>query len=283
MPEIQKENFSTENQVRSTLKTKRLRIAVHIHQFAELIYILEGETSVKHNGISEIARAGDVVAVLPYQEHGFYTDDDKKIKYWMILFSESFMSDIVYHETASVKFKNMVFKPSPELKALIEAKMFDTGEQITEPDFERSLDLKSLIYTTFSEYLRKRSSDQPQETAPQDQIVSSDPVIKAVNYLRINFRSDVSIEDCAREIGYSSSHISHCLQKKFHMTFLQLRNNLRISYASYLLRFKRRMSIYMIALECGFNCELSFKRVFKQLNGVTPQQYRKEHAFYKLK
>ena len=282
MPEIQKDNFSTENQVRSTLKTKRLRVAVHIHQFAELVYIIDGETTVWHHGTRELAKAGDVVAVLPYQEHGFYTDDNKKIKYWMTLFSEDLMSDIIYHENTSFEYKNMVFKPSPELKALIEAKMFDTSDQIIEPSFEMSLDLKSLIYTTFSEFLRKGSQELREVSASQDQILSSDPVTKTINYLRVNFRNDISIDDCAKEIGYSASHISHCLQKNFHRTFLQLRNDIRISYAKHLLRFKR-MSIYMVALECGFNCELTFKRVFKQLNGLTPQQFRKKHVISKLK
>ena len=88
MPEIQKDNFSTENQVKATIKEKRLRIAVHIHQFAELVYIIEGETTVRHDRIQETAKAGDVVAILPYQQHGFFTEDNKKVKYWMLLFSD---------------------------------------------------------------------------------------------------------------------------------------------------------------------------------------------------
>jgi len=278
MPEIQKNNFSTESQVRSTLKNKKLRVALHIHQFAELAYVIDGEVTVKHNRIKEIARAGDVIAVLPYQEHGYYVEDNKTVKYWMALLSEDFMSDIIYHETASFEYKSLVFKPSPELKALIEAKMFNTDNQIIEPDFEMTLDLKALIYATFSEYLRKKPSDFEKESPKQNQIVSSDPVTKAINYLRINFRSDIKIEDCAKEIGYSSSHISHCLKKNFHMTFLQLRNDMRISYAKNLLKFKR-MSIYMVALECGFNCELTFNRVFKQITNLTPQQFKKKFSY----
>lgn len=277
MPEIQKDNFSTESQVRSTLKEKRLRVGLHIHQFAELAYIIDGEVTVKHNRIKEIARAGDVIAVLPYQEHGYFVEDNKTVKYWMTLINENLMSDIIYHESTSFEYESLVFKPSPELRALIEAKMFDTGDQIIEPDFEMTLDLKALIYATFSEYLRKRHSDFEQKSPKQNQIVSSDPVTKAVNYLRINFRSDIKIEDCAKEIGYSSSYISHCLKKNFHMTFLQLRNDMRISYAKHLLKYKR-MSIYMVALECGFNCELTFKRVFKQFTKLTPQQYKKRYG-----
>ncbi|MBQ7333161.1 MAG: helix-turn-helix transcriptional regulator [Clostridia bacterium] len=282
MPEIQKDNFSTENRARSSLKTKRLLVGVHIHQFAELAYIIDGEvTVIRNNKIKEIARAGDVVAILPYQEHGYFVEENKKIKYWMALFSESLMSDIAYHESSSLEYKSLVFKPSAELKALIEAKMFDTGDKIIEPDFETTLSMKSLIYATFSEYFKKRPSDTQKEAVSQNQIASSDPVIKAISYLRANFRDEVSIEDCAKKIGYSASHISHCLKKNFHMTFLQLRNDIRVNYAKHLLRFKR-MSIYEVALECGFTNEQTFKRVFKQRTKLTPHQFKKNN-FHKRK
>ena len=275
MPEVQKENFSNDTRVRSTVKNKRLLVAVHIHQFAELAYIMEGEVEVKHNKIKEVARAGDVIAVLPYREHGYYVGQNEKVKYWMALFSENLISDIIYHESTSLDYNNLVFTPSPELKALIEAKMFDTNDKIIEPDFERTLSLKSLIYTIFSEALKHSPSKKEADT--QNQTVSSDPVTKTISYLRANFTGDVSIEDCAKSIGYSSSHISHCLKKAFNMSFLSLRNDIRVNYAKHLLRFSR-MSPNEIGFECGFNSEETFKRVFKQLTKLTPQQFRKNRV-----
>ncbi|MBQ3015175.1 MAG: helix-turn-helix transcriptional regulator [Clostridia bacterium] len=276
MPEIQKFNFSTENKVRSALKTEIINVGIHIHQFAEILYIIDGELTVKHDGIQETARSGDIIAIMPYQEHGLYSNENCKVQLWITLFSEDFMTDIIYHENASLGYKNVVFKTSPELKSLIEAKMFDTGDQIIEPDFELIINLKSLIYTTFLEYFKNIPPISQSEAALQNKIVSSDPVTKTVKYLRINFRNDISIEDCAKEIGYSASHISHCLQKNFHMTFLQLRDNMRINYAKYLLKFKR-ISVYMVGIECGFNCESTFERVFKKYTRMTTRQYRKRY------
>lgn len=279
MPEIQKDNFSTENQVKSVIKEKKLRIAVHIHQFAELVYIIEGETTVRHNRIQETAKAGDVVAILPYHQHGFFTEDNKKVKYWMLLFSDFFMSDIVHNKNVNLEYGSLVFKASDELRAFIESRMFNTNEEAIEPDFEKTLNLKALIYAAFSEYF-KSSRNMQKVLSPSNQISSSDPVTKTVQYLQINFRRDVSIEDCAKKIGYCSSHISHCLQKHFHTTFLKLRNNLRVSYAKHLIRFSK-MSTQMIGAECGFNSELTFNKIFKQSTKLTPKQYRK--AFMNLK
>ena len=48
MPLIQDFNFSNKNLVRATFKNNDYKMAVHIHQFAEIVYILEGETEVRH-------------------------------------------------------------------------------------------------------------------------------------------------------------------------------------------------------------------------------------------
>lgn len=274
MLNIQIENFGDENLVRATFNNKRLLLAVHIHQFAELVYVMEGELTVKHNKLEEVARAGDLVVIMPYQEHGFYTEKNKKVKYWMVLFSDALMADIVYRESTYFDYKELVLKPSDTLRELIDLKMFDTGAQVIKADFERTLDLKSLMYTTFSEYFQKKPSNSQKNSASHNQALASDPIIKTINYLRINFRRDVGINDCAKEIGYSASHISHSLKRQFNISFTELLHTIRINYSKHLFIHKR-MSIYMVAIECGFNRESTFKTVFKKLTNETPLQYVK--------
>ena len=270
---VQANNFSTDDRVRAIVRKRTLKVKSHIHQFAEFVYVMEGEIIVKHNAIDEIARAGDIVVIPPFQEHGFHTEKNVKPKHWMILFSDTFIQDIVLHENTCFELKNMVFTPSNELKTFIESRMFETEDKIIEPDFEDKLNLKSLIYAVFSEHFKNNHQVSHSRILPEDQIITSDLVETVIKYMRLNFRKDVSIEDCSKEIGYSVSHISHNLPKHLHCTFLQLRNILRISYARELLRFSR-ISIHMVGFECGFNSEKTFERVFKQLTGLTPKQFR---------
>ena len=281
MPAIQENNFSTTHQVRATFKNNDYKMAVHIHQFAEIVYILEGETEVRQKGRREIARPGDLVVIYPYQPHGFYTENDRCVKFWMLLFSDSFIADIIRQENAYLGYEKTVFTPSPELKAFVGSKMFDTKENLVELDTAQTLDLKALLYPILSEFLAKKQHPIQLNDALKNKGISSDPVTRAVNYLRVNFGQDVQIKDCAKAIGYSNSYISHCLSNVLGMTFIELRDTLRISYAKNLLTHDS-MSVYMIGVECGFNCERSFERAFKKATGLTPRQYRVKNSNHKV-
>ena len=281
MPAIQENNFSTTHQVRATFKNNDYKMAVHIHQFAEIVYILEGETEVRQKGRREIARPGDLVVIYPYQPHGFYTENDRCVKFWMLLFSDSFIADIIRQENAYLGYEKTVFTPSPELKAFVGSKMFDTKENLVELDTAQTLDLKALLYPILSEFLAKKQHPIQLNDALKNKGISSDPVTRAVNYLRVNFGQDVQIKDCAKAIGYSNSYISHCLSNVLGMTFIELRDTLRISYAKNLLTHDS-MSVYMIGVECGFNCERSFERAFKKATGLTPMQYRVKNSNHKV-
>ena len=281
MPIIQDSNFSTKNQVRATFKNNSYKMAVHIHQLAEIVYIIDGEIEVRQKGRREMARPGDLVVLYPYQPHGFYTESDKRVKLWILLFSDSFITDIIRQENAYLGYEKTVFTPSPELKAFVESKMFDTKENLVELDTAQTLDLKALLYPILSEFLAKKQHPIQLNDALKNKGISSDPVTRAVNYLRVNFGHDVQIKDCAKVIGYSNSYISHCLSNVLGMTFIELRDTLRISYAKNLLTHDS-MSVYMIGVECGFNCERSFERAFKKATGLTPSQYRVKNSNHKV-
>lgn len=279
MPLIQDFNFSNKNLVRATFKNNDYKMAVHIHQFAEIVYILEGETEVRQKENHETARAGDLVVISPYQPHGFYTEKSKNVKFWMLLFSDAFIVDIIKNTSSYLGYEHTVFKPSAELGEFIKSKMFDTGEKLIELQSTQIINLKALLYPIFSEFLAENQSPVQLTTSLKYRSVSSDPVTRTVNYLRVNFCNNVLIEDCSKAIGYSNGYISHCLSKYLGMTFLELRNVMRVSYAKNLLAHDL-MSIYRIGDECGFNCERSFERVFQKITGLTPRQYRKQNSKY---
>ena len=94
MPLVQTYNFSMADSVRSTFHHSRYRKAIHIHQFAEIVFVLEGSFRVTANGKKSIAKAGDIVIIPPYQPHGFYTETGEEVKIWMMLFSGNLISDI---------------------------------------------------------------------------------------------------------------------------------------------------------------------------------------------
>lgn len=88
---------------------------------------------------------------------------------------------------------------------------------------------------------------------------------------------DLSLSQLAEEIGITSHYLSQVINEKFKLNFFDFINGYRVE------AFKERIadpgysnySFLGIALECGFNSKSAFNRIFKQVTGLTPSQYKK--------
>jgi AraC-like DNA-binding protein len=88
---------------------------------------------------------------------------------------------------------------------------------------------------------------------------------------------DLSLSGLAGEIGISSHYLSQVINDKFRQNFFDFINKYRVE------EFKERIadprygsfSFLGIAFECGFNSKSAFNRIFKQVTGLTPSEYKK--------
>ena len=86
--------------------------------------------------------------------------------------------------------------------------------------------------------------------------------------------SAYSRADLARECGASEAVISKVINLYFRKSFPQMINERRIADAKELLR-QTDAPVNIICSEVGFNSLPSFNRVFKDMTGVAPSEYRK--------
>jgi len=86
---------------------------------------------------------------------------------------------------------------------------------------------------------------------------------------------EFTVEKLAREAGVSASRIPGMLKERFDMNFKQYLNIIRITEAKRLLR-ETDNQITTCAYNVGYNNIPHFNRTFKQLEGVSPKEYRKK-------
>ena len=96
---------------------------------------------------------------------------------------------------------------------------------------------------------------------------------RAVAYMEEHLAEPLDRDSVARAAGLSGSHFSHLIRDKTGRTFTDLMAQYRVDRAKTLLR-RTDKSIIQIALECGFDEQSYFARVFKRLTGTTPRAYR---------
>ena len=103
---------------------------------------------------------------------------------------------------------------------------------------------------------------------------SDDLIYNAVEYVAQNFREKVSLEKMAYDLCVSKYVLSRMFAKTFHCNFSKYVNGVRLNYAAAALE-NTIDSITNICLDCGFESQRTFNRVFKDRYKITPREYRK--------
>lgn len=97
-------------------------------------------------------------------------------------------------------------------------------------------------------------------------------IIKAKEYIRLNYTKDISLESCANDVGTSYTHLSREFKKETGMGFVEYLNLLRINKAKSLL-IRNDISMKEIVESVGFRNYNYFFKVFKNVEGVTPNEF----------
>ena len=98
---------------------------------------------------------------------------------------------------------------------------------------------------------------------------------KVKEFIDAKIEDDFTLRDMAQSVGLSTSHFSEMFRKSTGETPHQFVLRRRTERAKEILR-KAELRVLDVAVACGFQTQQHFARVFRQLCGVSPTQYRRE-------
>lgn len=100
------------------------------------------------------------------------------------------------------------------------------------------------------------------------------PVVADIDeWIRLNCHRRLSVKMIAEEFHYNPGYLSAMYSRACGMTLTASVNSARLDIAKKLLS-DRNVTIKEAAYSCGFSDEKYFMRVFRQSEGMTPEQYR---------
>lgn len=94
-------------------------------------------------------------------------------------------------------------------------------------------------------------------------------------YVAKNYSSRITLEKMANDLGVSKYVLSRMFAKTFHCNFSKYVNGVRLNNTVTELE-NSQDSITNICLNCGFESQRTFNRVFKDRYKLTPREYRKK-------
>lgn len=102
-------------------------------------------------------------------------------------------------------------------------------------------------------------------------------VLKALDYIEKHFKEEYSTADLAKECFVSESRLYHLFKEEMHTTPVSYKNELRILRSIEYIK-SGYQTVEEISEELGFRSAAYFRRVFKDITGMTPTEYRKKYA-----
>lgn len=106
---------------------------------------------------------------------------------------------------------------------------------------------------------------------------ASEQVNRARQFIENHFAEEISPGDVAAAVHLSASRLSHLFREQMNTSLVAYRNALRLEQARFLLA-NTDLRVVDIALKSGFSNLGHFNGLFKRLAGLSPRQYRRQHA-----
>lgn len=120
--------------------------------------------------------------------------------------------------------------------------------------------------------VRLNSAANPLTMTDEERKIA-DKVRQLLELDKLYHEPSFSRADLAREVGTSENTLSRVINRSFGKSFPRLLNEYRVEDAKRML-VDPKIAIQVLAFEVGFNSLASFNRIFKEVTGETPSQFR---------
>lgn len=225
-------------------------------------YVANGKgTYTVSNKVHEVC-AGDIFLAKPNQLITYSADQNDPWEYYWVGFNGACANKLVaqlpFRDTLPVHHcKN----PDRVKKALFDI-FLSRG-----PDPRNEAMMVGYLYLFIAELMQ-----EAQELEPHTGNSSSQYVLNAIKYIQFNYSHNISIDDIAKAVGVSRSHLYRVFMSNVGQSPIDYLTNYQINEACVLLR-ESNLSIAEIAVSVGFFDQFYFSRVFKKNKGVPPSRY----------
>ena len=101
--------------------------------------------------------------------------------------------------------------------------------------------------------------------------------IKTVRFIvDSRYKEHLTLDDLCRSAGLSKSYLSRLFKRVMGKSIFEYINEVRVSKSLLLLK-NPQITISQASLECGFEDQAYYTRIFKRIKGVTPTEWRMEN------
>lgn len=237
----------------------------HMHDELELLYIFEGSQTVMADGKQYGLNKGSCLAIFPNQPHSYIRPSDLPKD------NEGAESVMLFIPA------QMLYSLYPDMHGCNTGNCMLTEDMISEDavlGFNKIPEEKSLnAQLGWAQIIL--SNVIPQLSVTKVSAGNNPEIVSLImRYVSENYLSSLTLEMLSEVLGISKYKISRIFSDKIKMSFRSYLGMLRSNHAAQLINTSNE-ALAKIAEQSGFESERSFYRVFKEIYGISPADYRR--------
>lgn len=256
------------------------------------IIVSEGVLHIEQNGHRYDVKENESLLLFPHQLHFGYKPSKGKLSYFWVHFYITDPGSLICSQTALLK--NQAYQESIARSTPLSA----PRDCFLLPEYGRlSLQKRSVIL--FVQLLDMAKRDHYQATLrcryalnllllefTHESFSVNNPakskiprkVCQLTEWIHTHYDQNITVDSLAKQYHYHPTYLTALFKQYTGYPVSSYVNHIRITTAKNILCSKATLSIREVASMCGFQDEKYFMRVFKQLEGMTPSEYR--NGFY---
>ncbi|WP_099469002.1 AraC family transcriptional regulator [Konateibacter massiliensis] len=248
-----------------------------------LILVNEGTLYIAQSGVKYEVGAKQYIFLKAGEEHYGYQPSKGTLSYYWVHFTTKepvlVQSDITPDFLERNAFADEIYLMPEWGRLSLTKRVFVLFNQLL--DLSRQEQLYSSRMTDYALSLLILEISQEFMDMKDHKSQNIPPNISRImEWIKANYFKSVTIAQIAKDTGYNPDYLSSLFKRTTGITLTRYINKIRIEAAKSLLA-SYHISIKEAAYSCGFLDEKYFMKVFKQIEGMTPSQYKK--AFTKKK
>jgi len=255
------------------------KMSAHSHTFCELVYVLAGFSLHVCGSHSTLLTAGDMFLIPPGVEHTYVNAYRNGVLNFM--FCPEDLADVLDTEDELPGIRELFTGDNPGEPVILHVDIaerrsvqntFDAiraERSARHPGWRTSLKMRmaSLLVRYSRLYAAHLSENQTVGGGYSY-------VLRILSYVEKNYMGDISVEQLAQVAGLNPDYMSRRFKSMMGITPSDYVRKFRVAKAMELLS-GTDMTVTAVASRCGFSDVCLFSRVFKNVTGVTPVQFRK--------
>lgn len=252
----------------------------HWHEVVELVYTFDGSLNVGVNNEVYTMDPGDILLITGGDVH-YFVPIPHQINRLILHFDMSYF-ETAYPEAKNKRFARILMKRGSaadngaDVHKLLEEQLREIIREYNSQKAAYKLVLRARLFDILAILIRNvpMQTFSPQERKKQLNRLSR--LENVFRYVEENYSSAITLKEIASVANFSEYYFTRFFREATGMTFIKYLNNYRVEKAVQFLK-SGDDPITEIVFKSGFGSVKTFNRVFRQIKGCSPSDYKKDN------